>query len=308
MQTLVQNKEKYFILKDKVINNDISMFAHCIIKNLEIDEKTISIIMTSSNRSKQTYHTLKTIQNSSYKNIQLIIVDDSTHDPIQMDILETFPFYIDFININRQNKDWINPVVNYNIGFNFVKGSYVIIQNAEVCHIGDVIQYLIDNVQDDNYYVFDVKAINNIESNEEIYQIKQLDTSIYQRENLFLMWYQHKTFNRNLHFLTGMTYSTFKKINGFSYDYSLTIDYDDNDFILRIYSKHIKINNISNDIFNIGGIHLYHVNAQQTWSANCESNNILYKKKEEYYNKTGYYIDVTSNLENFDEEYKKLLI
>ena len=105
-----------------------------------------------------------------------------------------------------------------------------------------------------------------------------------------------------------MTYSTFKKINGFSYDYSLTIDYDDNDFILRIFSKHIKINNIFNDIFNIGGIHLYHVNAQQTWSANCESNNILYKKKEEYYNKSGYYIDVTNNLENFDEEYKKLLI
>ena len=187
MQTLIQNKEKYFILKDKVINNDISMFSHYVIKKIELDEKTISIIMTSSNRSKQTYHTLKTIQNSSYKNIQLIIVDDSTHDPIQMDILETFPFYIDFININRQNKDWINPVVNYNIGFNFVKGSYVIIQNAEVCHVGDVIQYLIDNVQDDNYYVFDVKAINNMESNEEIYQIKQLDTSIYQRENLFLM-------------------------------------------------------------------------------------------------------------------------
>jgi hypothetical protein len=308
MQTLIQNKEKYFILKDKVINNDISMFSHYVIKNIELDEKTISIIMTSSNRSKQTYHTLKTIQNSSYKNIQLIIVDDSTHDPIQMDILETFPFYIDFFNINRQNKDWINPVVNYNIGFNFVKGSYVIIQNAEVCHVGDVIQYLIDNAQDNNYYVFDVKAINNMESNEEIYQIKQLDTSIYQRENLFLMWYQHKTFNRNLHFLTGMTYSTFKKINGFSYDYSLTIDYDDNDFILRIFSKHIKINNISNDIFNIGGIHLYHVNAHQSWLVNCESNNILYKKKEEYYNKSGYYIDVTNNLENFDEEYKKLLI
>ena len=88
------------------------------------------------------------------------------------------------MGINRQNKDWINPVVNYNIGFNFVKGSYVIIQNAEVCHVGDVIQYLIDNAQDNNYYVFDVKAINNMESNEEIYQIKQLDTSIYQWENL----------------------------------------------------------------------------------------------------------------------------
>ena len=38
--------------------------------------------MTVSNRSNQTYFTLQTIQNSSYKAIQLIIVDDSDKDPI----------------------------------------------------------------------------------------------------------------------------------------------------------------------------------------------------------------------------------
>jgi glycosyltransferase involved in cell wall biosynthesis len=94
--------------------------------------------MTACNRSKQTYFTLQTIQNSSHKAIQIILVDDSDSDPIAKEELEKYPFYIDFISIKMQNKKWVNPVVNYNIGFEYIRGSKVVIQNAEVCHVGDV--------------------------------------------------------------------------------------------------------------------------------------------------------------------------
>ena len=40
----------------------------------------------------------------------VIIVDDSTNDPIKKEVLETYPFYIDFITINRENKKWHNPL------------------------------------------------------------------------------------------------------------------------------------------------------------------------------------------------------
>ena len=82
-------------------------------------------------------------------------MDDSDVDPIIKEELEKYSFYIDFISIKRQNKNWINPCVNYNIGFEFIKGSKVIIQNSEVCHIGDVLIFIDNNLKQNEYLVFD---------------------------------------------------------------------------------------------------------------------------------------------------------
>jgi glycosyltransferase involved in cell wall biosynthesis len=306
MDTLHKEKNLYFEIKKKVDTFDNSIMDIQTIKNIELTENMISIVMTSSNRSKQTYYTLKTIQHSIYKNIHIIIVDDSTDDPLKKEILETYPFYIDFITINRQNKNWLNPVVNYNIGFKFIKGSYVIIQNAEVCHLGDVINFLVKTAIDNSYYVFDVKAVKNMDCNEEIYKIENPEISILNKEHLYLMWYQHKSFNRKLHFLTGMTIDTFKKINEFSYDYCLTIDYDDDDFILKVFSKKCNIINIFYEENNLGGIHLFHESAQKVWSKNTETNKLLFEKKLKRFQETGEYIDITKDYDKFDEEYKKL--
>ena len=78
MQTLLQNKEHIFNIKSKVEKNNTTFYSHICIENGTIDSKTISIVMTSSNRSKQTYFTLKSIANSVNKNVQVIIVDDLT--------------------------------------------------------------------------------------------------------------------------------------------------------------------------------------------------------------------------------------
>ena len=169
--------------------------------------------MTSSNRSKQTYFTLSTLDPLDCK-LQVILVDDSTHDPIDLEKLKEFSFHIDFIQINRDVKNWFNPLVNYNIGFKFIKGSKVIIQNAEVCHIGSVLNF-VKNIIDDNYYVFDVNASSNFETNEKIYNhcgrlnelidqspYNHLTTEIY-NQPLFYRWYQSESNNRNLHFFNS---------------------------------------------------------------------------------------------------------
>lgn len=101
IHSLLTNKDKIFEIKRKVDEKDASLFNHLVISNIPVTDKTISIIMTASNRSKQTYFTLSTIQNSSYKEIHIIIVDDSDEDPIKKKELEKYPFYIDFISINR---------------------------------------------------------------------------------------------------------------------------------------------------------------------------------------------------------------
>ena len=81
------NQEKYleFIdtaekLKSIVETLNTEYFTHTVINNNNINNCKISIIMTCSNRSKQTYFTLKTISDSKNKDIHIILVDDSDND------------------------------------------------------------------------------------------------------------------------------------------------------------------------------------------------------------------------------------
>ena len=310
MINLRDHKDHIFTIKNKVNTLENSLFSQNLIENQKITENTISIVMTPSNRSKQTYFTLNTIAKSNFKEIQVIIVDDSSDDPIDLDILKTYPFYIDLININKENKDWHNPLVNYNIGFKFIKGSKVIIQNAEVCHVGDILNFTRESVLDNNYYVFDVKASLNYETNETIYNLPSDNLNnkdIFTKEHLFMMpWYQHVTHNRNYHFLTALTKTTFDMISEFSYDCTMGVSYDDNDFVLKIRSKNISFINIFNDVYNVGGIHLFHGYAFEKWDYGRPSNSDLFNNKNRVFEQSGQYIDVTFDYDKFDEEFKKL--
>jgi hypothetical protein len=306
MNSLRDNKDIIFEIKNQVNNLDKSLFEHIAI-NDSITSPAVSIVMTSSNRSRQTYFTLDTFKYSACKNIHVVIVDDSTHDPIQKEVLETYPFNIDLVIINRFAKKWHNPLVNYNIGFKFVKGANVIIQNAEVSHVGDVISFVVQHALTNNYYVFDVNAVNNFESNEQIYKMDVTTIDIYNNPDLFSNWYQSRTTNRNFHFLTGMTRNTFNLICNFSYDYTMGTMYDDDDFVLKIKSKNIDIVNIFHDEFNLGGIHLFHKNAVEAWDNQKEKNDVLFLNKKYIFDTTNYYVDVTQTHESFDSEYDKII-
>jgi hypothetical protein len=288
MQTLLQNKNKILEIKRKVENKDKSLYNHIEIKNILITNKTLSIIMTACNRSKQTYFTLQSINNSSFKEIQIIIVDDSDVDPINKEEIEKYPFYIDLIYINKKNKNWINPVVNYNIGFQYIKGSKVIIQNAEVCHIGDLLKYIDSEVYSNNYYVCDVISSKSLETNNIIYNSNINTIDIYNQKELFGRWYQGKERMANYHFLTAMTIDTFNKIKNFSYDYALGLSYDDDDFLLKIISNKINIINLFHDEYNFGGIHLWHISYLQK---KYESNKIIFQRKKNDYELNGKYYD-----------------
>ena len=313
MKSLLANKYAIFEIKKKVEQKDASLSDHISIPNIPITGETISIVMTACNRSKQTYFTLQTIQNSTHKAVQVIIVDDSDADPITKEGLKKYPFYIDFISIKTKNKKWVNPVVNYNIGFEYIKGSKVVIQNAEVCHVGDVLGYMGSQMILDNYYICDVRAAivpRNIEkksfiANENIYKSNTNTIEIYKNYSLFGQWYQCREKLVNFHFLTGMTLSTFNKIKNFSYDYTMGLSFDDNDFLLKIISNNIQIKNLFHDEYFFGGIHLWH--NKSIFGKKIKSNGDLYFKKNDYFIKKGKYIDITENIESFDEKYNIIL-
>jgi hypothetical protein len=92
MQILISNRDNISEIKRKVEILDGLLFNHYNISNIPIYDNTISIVMTASNRSKQTYFTLKTIEKCSFKNVQLIIVDDSDIDPIKKEELKNIHF------------------------------------------------------------------------------------------------------------------------------------------------------------------------------------------------------------------------
>ena len=291
IEELLSNRDKILNIKSRVKSHDPSMFSHYVVNNCEITPDTITVVMTASDRSKQTYFTLQSMLKSKCKNLQIILVDDSTEDPININILKNYPYYIDFIVINRETKDWVNPCVNYNIGFEFIQGRIVVIQNAEVCHVRDPLSHINDNIKDDEYFVFDVINCTNYGSNEEIYNSDLNDIYIYNKP-LFTHWYQHSVFhNHNLHFFTAMTRNTFKKITEFSYDYSTAIDFDDNDFLLKINAKNINIINISCESYLIGGIHLHHNLSNTTWGRGVKKNQAIYNLKKTEFDNTQKYIE-----------------
>lgn len=295
MERLAENLHRLPEIKALISQQNDKQYSYTAIRNRPITEQTISIVMTSSNRSKQVYQTFFTLLHSSYKDVQIILVDDSTTDAVDAEILKKFPFWIDFIQINRQNKFWINPCVNQNIGFQFVKGSKVILQNSEVCHIGDVVSYVNTNVNDNNYLVFDVKACSNFASNDFLYEIHEPLTTDIQNAPFYSCWQQNaKEKDRKLHFMAAFSKSTLEKIKGFSLDYSFSADFDDDDLLLIVKAAGINFQSISHEDSNVGGIHLYHVNSHIAWTART-SNDTLFQKKRDYCSKfSNQYLEIAS--------------
>ena len=153
-----------------------------------------------------------------------------------------------------------------------------------------------------------MNAANSFASNEQIYKMDTTTTDIYNNSDLFITWYQSRNNNRNFHFLTGMTRKTFDLICNFSYDCTMGTMYDDDDFVLKILSKNINIVNIFHDTNNIGGIHLFHQLAVNTWDNQKEKNDLLFTNKKYIFDTINYYVDITESYENFDSEYEKINI
>ena len=134
----------------------------------------ISIIIGYYNRKKQLLYTLETIKKSLYKNIEVIIIDDCTNNPDDMIYESDFIKYnidIKLIKIISSEKTWINPCVCYNKGINLATGDIIILQNPEVCHIGDAISYVVNNLKANQWLTLNCYGLNNFEENEDIYKL-----------------------------------------------------------------------------------------------------------------------------------------
>lgn len=195
----------------------------------------ISIAMSYYNRLPQLTYTLKTVQRSRVKDVEIVIVDDFSEFKHSLsDINDAFPdLNIRVISMRDlyKNKTYCNPCVPYNVALRATRGSKIIIQNPECCHMGDVVDYVDRNLQSGTYLSFHT------------YGCTKQDTDSLHRTDTFTMfshskkarWYNHETERPvAFHFCNAITREDLVKTNGFDERFARGFNWDDAELLHRI--------------------------------------------------------------------------
>jgi GT2 family glycosyltransferase len=200
----------------------------------------ISIVMAYYNRLPQLKYTLKTFQASLCKEFEIVIVDDYSSPQHSLNGLNSEFRSLNIKVIKMQDlskaKTYVGPSIPYNVGFKQSCGDKIIIQNPECCHIGDVISYTEQNLNDNNYLSFHCWAGGKRET-EILHNQGYLDTTISQGR-----WYNHSVHRpASYHFTTAITRKNLKELNGFDEQYAYGFNFDDDEFVERIKKKGLPI-------------------------------------------------------------------
>jgi GT2 family glycosyltransferase len=204
--------------------------------------------MAYHDREAQLLNTLESFQD--YKDIEVVIVNDS-----KLLHLKRYSFDIYQIPIRDIKKDmnWINPGVNFNIGFHFafgLKPEAFIIQNPECCHVGDVVGAVREKLTDNNYLSFACYSLG-----------KEQDITFRDFNNRTAVsngdsaWYNHSIYRPEaLHFCCAIKTDNLRKINGFDENFADGLGYEDNYFVHQVRTAGLKIEFVDNPYV----LHQYH--------------------------------------------------
>lgn len=206
----------------------------------------ISIAMAYRNRKEQLLNTLTSIQMSSVKDIEVVLVDDASADSILPNLC-TFPF-VKYIRISSKEKWYLNPCIPYNLALSKCTGDVVIIQNPECVHVGDVLRYVVNNVNESNYLSISTYALDAINSVRVLPMLKEdllfelIRTCPQKPFNAGIGWYNHPTLRPTYyHFCAAITRSNLKKLGGFDERFAEGIAYDDNELVERVKRLGLKM-------------------------------------------------------------------
>jgi GT2 family glycosyltransferase len=206
----------------------------------------LSIVLTSHSREKQLLKTLSSFENYKY-DFDVCIVDDSPED------LELPEYNFETTVLKVRGKNWINPAVNFNIGFESAlknNPQIIIIQNAECYHKGDIVGYALKNINEKNYLSF---ACYSLGQGEDVNLSKLNKRGAI--SNGDSAWYNHSRFRpKAFHFCTAITANNLRKINGFDERFALGQGYEDEYLLHQIKLLGLKIQIVDNPFV----FHQYH--------------------------------------------------
>jgi len=215
----------------------------------------ISIVSAYHNRKEVLLKTLKTMEQSVYKDFEYIIVDDAS-EPSQRieDFADEFSF-VKLVRIEPEDKHHINPCIPFNMGFSLIKGDIVIIQAPECLHVGDVLSFVNNNSKDNQYLVFCCYSLSESASNK--LDIDNIDVELQPRSTTDVgkdnSWFVHPVYRpAHYNFLTSMPTKDLMDLGGF--DERFANGYDDTEFAARVSKKNMVISFIESPFC----IHQFH--------------------------------------------------
>ena len=221
----------------------------------------LSIVTAYYNRKELFLKTLASIEQSERtEDIEVIVVDDGSREDQRLEKIKTnYSFPIHIIRQEPENKNYVNPCIPYNIGFAKAKGDLVLIQNPECYHVGDLVSVALENTKDDNYISFAAYALSK-EDTENLGK-KGTEVSLLNKESNGGQddgWYNHSLINpRPLHFASCITKKNLDDLGGFDEAYAQGIGYDDDELLMRIRHKGLKVE-ISDNPFVLHQNHYDH--------------------------------------------------
>ena len=201
----------------------------------------ISIVMSYFNRLPQLRYTLKTIGQSQVKDLEIVIAEDFCDPKERLDNIQAeFPdldLQVIRMSDTRGRKDYCNPCVPYNTALRASRGDIIVIQNPECCHMGDVLQYTVDNITNQNYLSFHCYAATKDET-----RIMQSGEPLPMFTHKKSRWYNHAVERPYAyHFTTAITRDNMIKLNGFDERFAQGQDMDDVELIYRIRAMKLDI-------------------------------------------------------------------
>lgn len=213
--------------------------------------KLTTIVCTFYQRHKQLYKTLDSFKQYNSEDFNVVIVDDNSPDKIPIQDLESFSFEITLVRLNAKN--WICPAPVFNFGFIEALKSNpqnIIIQNAECYHNGNILEYIQNNLTEQNYLTFAAYSLGP----EQDVDIKELNNRSAEG-NGDSAWYNHSVYRPEaLHFCTAITADNLRKINGFDERFATGLGYEDDYLLHQIRILGLKVEIIDNPFV----FHQYH--------------------------------------------------
>jgi len=187
---------------------------HCNILYIQMNQTEkplISIVMAYFNRINQIQSALTSISKSSYKKFEVIIVDDASNEMHNLkNLINNYDFPIKLLIIKEEQKTWKNPCVPYNLGFKMARGEFIIIQNPEIYHVGDVLSYVSKNLQEGTYLSFSVYNSPSPTHNNELTKLDSLNN--YAIINEFINKIRYEDFDFDYDFYIN-SYDDIKNLN-----------------------------------------------------------------------------------------------
>jgi glycosyltransferase involved in cell wall biosynthesis len=218
----------------------------------------LSIVISYFNRRRLLFNTLNTLNHfkGEYP-IETIIVDDASHEDQQVD---DFPGLFPNLNINllvikREDNSWRDTVTAYNTGFNVITGDMVLINCAEVLHLGDIIGYIFNYFESKSYVSFATYSIDTFfleklneldwSKKEVIEEIKNIIQPTHKMPEPWrdcnTGWYSHSIHNNTLApFCAVISREDLESLSGFDERFGVGIGHADYEFIDRVENLGLK--------------------------------------------------------------------